>query len=55
MIEKLIDVGDDLYSIDIKQGMRAICSYPLEDYKNCNIKIKIDIEKVEVNWIGDDD
>lgn len=53
-IEKLIDVGEDMYNIDIKQGMRVMDSYSLEDFRNCNIKIKIEIEKIEVNWIGDD-
>lgn len=51
IIEKLIDVGDDLYSIEIKQGMRVISVYPLDNFRNCNIKISINVEKIEVNWI----
>ena len=51
-IEKLIDVGDDMYSIDIKQGMRLLDSYSLDKYRNKNVKVTINIEVVEVNWIG---
>ena len=51
VIEKLIDVGDDLYSIEITQGIRTIAVYPLDNYRNKSILVKIDIEEVAVNWI----
>jgi hypothetical protein len=53
MIEKLINVDEDMYSIDIRQGIRVIDSYSLEKYRNKNIKITINIEEVEVNWMGE--
>ena len=49
VIEKLIDVGDDLYSIEITQGIRAIVVYPLDNYRNKNILVKISIEEVAIN------
>ena len=51
VIEKLIDVGEDLYSIEITQGIRTIAVYPLDNYRNKNILVKINIEEVAVNWI----
>lgn len=50
-IEKLIAVGDDLYTIEIRQGNRILDVYCLDKFLNKDIKIIINIEEVKVNWI----
>ena len=46
-IEKLIAVGDDLYTIEIKQGNRVLDVYCLDTFlhKKIKITIKIEVEK----------
>jgi len=47
MIEKLIDVGDDLYTIEIHQGNRPLDCYCLDKFLHKKIKVTIEIEEVE--------
>ena len=46
MIEKLINVGDDLYTIEIHQGNRPLDVYCLDKFLHKKIKVTINIEEV---------
>lgn len=46
-IEKLIDIGSDLYTIEIRQGMRILDCYCLDDFVDKKIKITIKIEEIK--------
>jgi len=47
MIEKIIDVGSDLYTIEIKQGTRVSEVYSLDNFVGKKIKVTIGVEVQE--------
>ena len=44
MIEKLLDISDDLYTIEIREGNTPIEVYCLDNFAGKKIKITINIE-----------
>lgn len=44
-IGNTIHVEENLYTIEVKQNSRIISVYPLDNFKNCNVEIFVNVEE----------